>query len=103
MDKRKIIIERYGVPAEVFDYLDQEAKRLAFAEMYDWELDGATVLCLIRCKKVSISFEIGPGPVRLITVGNPSAPTYQGPLTVESAQNVVMVLKMLEDDDRRIP
>jgi hypothetical protein len=106
MDKRKIIIERFGVPAEVFDYLDAEARKLAFSEMYDWEFgrfwsDRYGISCLIRCKKKSISFEITDG---VLSVGNPSADVlYRGPLTLESAQNAVMVLKMLEDDDRTIP
>jgi hypothetical protein len=103
----RTIAGRYGVSAEIFDYLDRESEQLAFAGGRYWDFGSDGIHCLVRCKKLSLSFSIGRWiealDGRQLYVGDPADPIYRGPLTLESAQNAVMVLKMLEDDDRRIP
>lgn len=102
----RTIAGRYGVSAEIFDYLDCECEKLAFGCRHCWDF-GSEIWCSVRCKKVTLSFGIGPWIEALggrqLYVGHLLCPIYEGPLTMESAQNAVMVLKMLEDDDRRIP
>ena len=89
----RTIAGRYGVSGEIFDYLDRECEQLAFAGERSWNF-GTEVHCLVRCKKLSLSLGIGPWKDELggrqLYVGNPADPIYQGPLTLESAQNAVM-------------
>ena len=95
-----IIIERFAATAEIFDYLDREFGQMALGGIRNWHVGADSACCIIRCKKLSLSFSIERG--RFI-VGNPADPCYSGPKTLESAQTAVMTLKMLEDDDRSIP
>ena len=82
----RTIAGRYGISAEIFDYLDRECEQLASGTRY-WDF-GAEVHCLVRCKKLSLSLSIGPWidalGGRLLYVGNPADPIYQGPLTMRA-------------------
>lgn len=92
---RRSIIERTGCPENVLDYLDEECEKLAFAGMCSWDECQDGVSILIRCKERSLAFEMWDKPESLIRIGGTET-IYSGPLTMASAQNVMMLLRIME-------